>query len=240
MSRFSPFVYWEKRDIKICCCCAKVSGLSRASFQRGVRGQPPPSCWPDMYQAMKEKWGLCSLAFICKGALLRVGRGHKLFFPSFSLCGCHAPTSAAVTVPKSTQCHLDEDEMNPCRVQEALAVCNYIWWDSWGEVLASDALTRYWHNTFSAWRVHNFQASRSRLQQSETKLLKTSWKRTWQKWSRPSLVTGQWCLCHLVLSRDQTVLCSSFSPKMCPSHRAVLVAVSHDRQFNIQNSDIQK
>lgn len=32
----------------------------------------------------------------------------------------------AVTVPKSTQCHLDEDETNPCRVQEALTVRNYI------------------------------------------------------------------------------------------------------------------
>lgn len=32
----------------------------------------------------------------------------------------------AVTVPKSAQCHLDEDEMNPCRVQEALTVSNYI------------------------------------------------------------------------------------------------------------------
>lgn len=43
-----------------------------------------------MYKrAMKERWGQCSLAFICKGALLKVGIG---LIPLFSLGGCHAST----------------------------------------------------------------------------------------------------------------------------------------------------
>lgn len=62
---------------------------------------------------------------------------------------------------------------------------------------------------------------------------KTSWKRTQQKWSRLSLVTGQWWSCHLRLSRKQTLLCSPVSRRTCPNHSAALVAVSHDRQFNI-------
>lgn len=32
---------------------------------------------------MKRKWGLCSLAFICKDALLKVHRGHVIFFLRF-------------------------------------------------------------------------------------------------------------------------------------------------------------
>lgn len=53
-----------------------------------------------------------------------MGIGYLLLL--LCLCGCHAPTTAAVTVPKSVQFYLDEDEMNPCRVQEALAVHNCI------------------------------------------------------------------------------------------------------------------